>query len=114
MRIALDDFGTGYSSLLLLRDLPIDKLKIDRSFVREVAANNSPDAKIVDAILGMATALNLTVTAEGIESAAEANALQEKGCQFGQGYLFGAAQARIFTEVDGALQARPELVANVA
>jgi len=114
VRIALDDFGTGYSSLLLLRDLPLDKLKIDRSFLCDVASKNSPDAKIIDAILGMAAALKLVVTAEGIENEAAARALRDKGCQFGQGYLFGAAQARVLTEIDGALMAGPELFANVA
>lgn len=92
VRIALDDFGTGYSSLLLLRDLPLDKVKIDRSFVNGMAASGGADSKIVDAILGMAQALNLVVTAEGIETAEAANLLRERGCQYGQGYFFGAAQ----------------------
>jgi EAL domain-containing protein (putative c-di-GMP-specific phosphodiesterase class I) len=95
VRIALDDFGTGYSSLVLLRDLPIDKVKIDRSFVSHVIDGDGPDGKIIDAILGMAQALKLSVTAEGIETEAAAQALREKGCQFGQGYLFSAAQAEL-------------------
>lgn len=99
VHIALDDFGTGYSSLVLLRDLPIDKLKIDRSFVNHVTAGDSPDAKIIEAILAMAQALKLEVTAEGIETEAAARALREKGCQFGQGYLFSAAQAELVFEL---------------
>lgn len=92
VRLALDDFGTGYSSLLLLRDLPINKVKIDRSFVSGMALTGGADAKIVDAVLGVAGALKLAVTAEGIESEAVAALLRAKGCQFGQGFLFGAAQ----------------------
>jgi diguanylate cyclase (GGDEF)-like protein/PAS domain S-box-containing protein len=91
VRIALDDFGTGYSSLLLLRDLPLDKLKIDRSFVTGLAAGCGPETKIIDAILGMAQALGLVVTAEGVETEAAAAALRQRGCQSGQGFLFGAA-----------------------
>lgn len=91
VRIALDDFGTGYSSLVLLRDLPIDKIKIDRSFVSGLGVN--ANATIVDAILAMATALNLVVTAEGIEDATTAALLHDRGCQYGQGYLFGRATA---------------------
>jgi diguanylate cyclase (GGDEF)-like protein len=92
VNIALDDFGTGYSSLLVLRDLPIDKIKIDRSFVAGLTAKQGADKTIIDAILGMARALNLDVTAEGIESEAVAKLLRRKGCQNGQGYFFGAAQ----------------------
>jgi len=90
VRIALDDFGTGYSSLLLLRELPIDKLKIDRSFVTSMLTEPS-DALIVDAIIGLGRSLGLTVTAEGVECGETADALRARGCALAQGYLFGHA-----------------------
>jgi diguanylate cyclase (GGDEF)-like protein len=93
VRIALDDFGTGYSSLFLLRELPIDKLKIDRSFVARVTSDRE-NATIVGALVGLGRALGLEVTAEGVEDAATADALRAMGCEFGQGYLFGAAIER--------------------
>jgi EAL domain-containing protein (putative c-di-GMP-specific phosphodiesterase class I) len=92
VKIALDDFGTGYSSLLMLRDLPIDKLKIDRSFVSALGENGAADVKIVEAIIRMAAALDLTITAEGIESEAAAKLLGDLHCDYGQGFLFGAAR----------------------
>ncbi|UVD58263.1 EAL domain-containing protein [Rhizobium sp. Pop5] len=86
--IALDDFGTGYSSMSYLADLPLDKLKIDQSFVRRM--NGNPNAfEIVRAIISLAHGLNLQVVAEGIENEAEAEALHRLGCEMGQGYLFG-------------------------
>jgi len=90
VRIAIDDFGTGYSSLLLLRELPIDKLKIDRSFVTTLTRDKG-NATIVRALTGLGRALGLDVTAEGVEDAATAEKLRAMGCEFGQGYLFGAA-----------------------
>jgi|CXWL01.1.fsa_nt_gi diguanylate cyclase (GGDEF)-like protein/PAS domain S-box-containing protein len=90
VHIALDDFGTGYSSLVLLRDLPLDKVKIDQSFVRGLA--NQANCTIIDAVLGMVAALKLDVTAEGIETEAIAGVLYAKGCQYGQGYYFGKPQ----------------------
>jgi predicted signal transduction protein with EAL and GGDEF domain len=90
VKIALDDFGTGYSSLFLLRALPIDKLKIDRSFVSTLTADRE-NATIVGALVGLGKALDLQVTAEGVEDEATAEALRAMGCEFAQGYLFGAA-----------------------
>jgi len=90
VKIALDDFGTGYSSLFLLRALPIDKLKIDRSFVASVTADRE-NQTIVRALVGLGNALGLEVTAEGVEDAATADALRAMGCEFAQGYLFGPA-----------------------
>ncbi|MBK6597614.1 MAG: EAL domain-containing protein [Proteobacteria bacterium] len=87
MRISVDDFGTGYSSLSYLRNLPIDTLKIDRSFVRDMNIDNS-DAAIVRAIIGMASSLNLATVAEGIESREQASQLLALGCSLGQGYYF--------------------------
>ncbi|HRX88854.1 MAG TPA: EAL domain-containing protein, partial [Steroidobacteraceae bacterium] len=87
MRVSVDDFGTGYSSLSYLRNLPIDTLKIDRSFVRDMNIDNN-DAAIVRAIIGMAASLNLATVAEGIESREQASQLLALGCNLGQGYYF--------------------------
>ena len=90
VKVALDDFGTGYSSLFLLRALPIDKLKIDRSFVSSLTADRE-NATIVRALVGLGNALGLEVTAEGVEDGPTAEALTAMGCEFAQGYLFGHA-----------------------
>jgi EAL domain-containing protein (putative c-di-GMP-specific phosphodiesterase class I) len=86
VRVALDDFGTGFSSLTYLLRLPIDKLKIDRSFTGQVEFVQS--AAIVQAITAMARALGLKVTAEGVETVAQHQALRAMGCHYMQGYLF--------------------------
>jgi diguanylate cyclase (GGDEF)-like protein/PAS domain S-box-containing protein len=90
VRVAIDDFGTGYSSLAYLRQLPIDKLKIDRSFLRELDAHPA-DATIVQTIAAMAKALGLRVAAEGVESEAQLARLQALGCDEWQGHHFSAA-----------------------
>jgi diguanylate cyclase (GGDEF)-like protein len=90
VKVALDDFGTGYSSLFLLRALPIDKLKIDRSFVTTLTSDRE-NATIVGALIGLGRALGLQVTAEGVEDEETVTALNAMGCEFAQGYLFGAA-----------------------
>jgi diguanylate cyclase (GGDEF)-like protein len=87
VRVALDDFGTGYSSLSYLRSFPFDKIKIDRSFVVNVA-NDATAAAIVKAIVGLAAALGMETTAEGVEEAAQHAELQAQGCTTLQGYLF--------------------------
>ncbi|WP_119153323.1 EAL domain-containing protein [Caldimonas tepidiphila] len=87
VRVAIDDFGTGYSSLAYLRRFPVDTLKVDQSFVREIAAAPE-DRKIVDAIIALARSLNLHVIAEGVEQQAQADVLMELGCHAMQGYLF--------------------------
>ncbi len=90
VKIAIDDFGTGYSSLLLLRELPIDKLKIDCSFVARITTDRE-NATIVGALVGLGRALGLKVTAEGVEDETTAAALRAMGCEFAQGYLYGQA-----------------------
>jgi len=87
IRISIDDFGTGYSSLAYLKRLPIDKLKIDQSFVRGIPADAN-DMAITEAIIALGQALNLNIIAEGIETEGQAKFLLEKGCQLGQGYLY--------------------------
>lgn len=88
VQIQVDDFGTGYSSLNYLHTLPIDSIKIDRSFVR---ALEQSDSAIVETILALAKQLDLKVIAEGIETPTQLAILQELNCDFGQGYLFSAA-----------------------
>ena len=95
IRIAIDDFGTGYSSLAYLQQLHIDSLKIDRSFVSNVdcfAPGASSRTAILRAIMSLALELNLTVTAEGVETAEQHRFLQIIGCQQLQGYYFGKPQ----------------------
>jgi diguanylate cyclase (GGDEF)-like protein/PAS domain S-box-containing protein len=87
VRIAIDDFGTGYSSLSYLRQVPIDVLKIDRSFIQSMAGSPQQTA-LVDGIIRLAHTLGLQVVAEGIEDAAERDLLIGMGCTLGQGYLF--------------------------
>jgi len=87
--LALDDFGTGYSSLTWLRRFPITRLKIDRSFIREIATSWT-DARLTEAIVRMARTLGRVVVAEGVEDARQARILRELGCNALQGYLFSA------------------------
>ena len=91
VQIALDDFGTGYSSLSYLRSFPFDKIKIDRSFIQDLMNGAEPLA-IVHAIAGLAKSLNMTSTAEGVETKQQLEALQALGCIEMQGYLFSHAR----------------------
>jgi diguanylate cyclase (GGDEF)-like protein/PAS domain S-box-containing protein len=88
VRFSLDDFGTGYSSLSMLKRLPLDQLKIDQSFVRDVLTDPQ-DASIIKAIVTLGASLELQVMAEGVETVAQRDALMALGCQKFQGYLFG-------------------------
>jgi EAL domain-containing protein (putative c-di-GMP-specific phosphodiesterase class I) len=88
LQIVIDDFGTGYSSLSYLQRLPIDTLKVDRSFVSRI--QNTPDGNrnIVEAIISLAHRLDMSVVAEGVETVEQHAILLNMNCQFGQGYLF--------------------------
>lgn len=88
IRIALDDFGTGYSSFSYLRQIPLNKLKIDRSFVDGIEEENSNLLSITQTIIKLAQSLNLETTAEGIETSVQNEILQRLGCTYAQGYLF--------------------------
>jgi diguanylate cyclase (GGDEF)-like protein/PAS domain S-box-containing protein len=87
VRLAIDDFGTGYSSMALMKRFPIDTLKIDRSFIREISLN-AEDNAIAEAIIGMGKALGLTIVAEGVETPEQETFLRDHGCDEIQGYYF--------------------------
>ena len=86
IKVSIDDFGTGYSSLAYLRELPIDKIKIDRSFIQEVASNDS-DLTIVKSMIDLSHGLGKRVLAEGVETVEQLNVLRHLGCDAVQGYL---------------------------
>ena len=86
VHISIDDFGTGYSSMSYLKKFPIDNLKIDRCFVKDVI-DDADDAAIVTAIIAMAHSLRIRVTAEGVEDENQLSFLRTKGCEEAQGYL---------------------------
>jgi EAL domain-containing protein (putative c-di-GMP-specific phosphodiesterase class I) len=91
VRIALDDFGTGYSSLSYLQRFPFDKIKIDRCFVTDIAEPNG-SSSIVQAVVNIAAARNMTTTAEGVETEEQKASLRALGCTEMQGYLFSPAK----------------------
>ena len=115
VRIALDDFGTGHSSLTYLRDFPIDKVKIDKSFTMHMA-DSKECAAIVESILVLSRGLGVEAVAEGIEQQDVLQKLHNSGCLFGQGFLFGAAKppekiAELLQIVD---QSEPERTRHMA
>ena len=115
VRLSIDDFGTGYSSLAYLKRFPIDKLKIDRSFVKGLPKDES-DAGIVRAVLQMARALKMKVVAEGVETEMQRQFLLDERCDMFQGFLFAPAldnlsfERRLLAAPDPALQPRVRLV----
>ncbi|UMY19761.1 EAL domain-containing protein [Methylobacterium organophilum] len=110
LRLSLDDFGTGYSSLSYLRRVAFDKIKIDRSFVNDLP-DDASDIAIVRAIIDLASALGMTVTAEGVETEAQRDCLMRQGCRQFQGYLFGrpmpAAEAAALAARGGLTDRKP-------
>jgi predicted signal transduction protein with EAL and GGDEF domain len=90
VKVALDDFGVGHSSLTLLRNLPLDKVKIDRAFVSNIE-RDARDRAIVQSVLTLADSLGLAVVAEGVETPEQAHLLRELGCSHGQGWLWAKA-----------------------
>jgi EAL domain-containing protein (putative c-di-GMP-specific phosphodiesterase class I) len=90
VQISMDDFGTGYSSLAYLRNFPFDKIKIDRSFVREMLVRKDCQA-IIRAVVGLARSLGITTIIEGIETEAQLETAKAEGCDEGQGFLFSKA-----------------------
>lgn len=87
VRIAIDDFGTGYSSLSTLKQFPVDTLKIDRSFIRDLETD-AEDRGLTEAIITMAKTLRLHLVAEGVETENQSDFLKERGCNELQGFLF--------------------------
>ncbi|WP_133407335.1 sensor domain-containing phosphodiesterase [Parashewanella tropica] len=108
--LAIDDFGTGYSSMRYLKQLPISKLKIDRSFISDITDSHE-SREIVNAIIAMAKALNLSLTAEGIETGEQEDYLIDHHCNQGQGYLYSPALREAdFTKFIRLDEAKAELV----
>jgi EAL domain-containing protein (putative c-di-GMP-specific phosphodiesterase class I) len=99
LKLAIDDFGTGYSSLSYLKQFPVSKLKIDRSFIRDLGTNDDDDAAITAAIITMAKCLHLKVTAEGVENETQLSLLRRHSCDEVQGYLLSRpVSAELVTE----------------
>lgn len=90
-KLVIDDFGTGYSSLSYLKQFPVDKLKIDRSFISELV-NRENDAAITRAIINLGHSLNLEVLAEGVETDLQREFIVQHGCDYAQGYYFAMPQ----------------------
>ena len=111
VQVALDDFGTGYSSLSYLRSFPFDKIKIDRSFIQDLSNGAEPVA-IVQAVANLAKCLNMTSTAEGVETTQQRELLEAMGCSEMQGYLF--SKARPASEIRQFFSAAPQKLTGAA
>jgi EAL domain-containing protein (putative c-di-GMP-specific phosphodiesterase class I) len=108
IRVAVDDFGTGYSSLSYLRKFPVDALKIDQSFVRQISSAGK-DTAIVTAVIAMARSMRLRVIAEGVESLEEVTFLRARNCDEAQGYYFSPpVEAHQFARLLKAGVAQPQ------
>ena len=105
VRIAMDDFGTGYSSLAHLWRFPFDKIKIDRSFIKNMD-NNPKIKKIISSILDLGRALNISITAEGIEHSSQESFLRDGNCEYVQGFLYGKPKPNDELDIDE-VQAKP-------
>lgn len=105
VRIALDDFGTGYASLSHLKQFPVDIIKIDQSFVRDLGGGGGAEA-IIRAVINLGESLDIEVVAEGIESASQHDFLVNAGCRYGQGFLYGRATACSSVEPERPLRVR--------
>ena len=112
VRIALDDFGIGYSSLSYLRRFPFDKIKIDRSFMRDLSRKGDSLA-IIKAIIGLGHSLGMELVAEGVETEEQLNAVREQGCNEVQGFYFSppmpAAAVQFLLETTGGRDIGPDL-----
>lgn len=104
VRLSVDDFGTGYSSLARLKDMPVDELKIDQSFVQGIGVDET-DTSLVEAMISMARAIGLSVTAEGIENSTQLGCLRRLGCEHGQGFYLARPMAA--RGIDELLRQRP-------
>jgi len=113
IKISIDDFGIGYSSLAYLKQLPLDQLKIDQSFVRDISTDEN-DAIIVETIINMAQSLKLNVIAEGVETLQQKDFLIAKGCSVFQGYYFAKPmptdEFEDFVAIQGKLEKRRRLL----
>ena len=109
VHLVIDDFGTGYSSLNYLRHLPVDSMKIDRSFVADLGVSREDDA-VVDAIIQLGHSLGLTITAEGVETAEQAAILTRLGCDTAQGWLYGRPADNMSTHLRVAAEALADMV----
>ena len=113
VHLAIDNFGTGYSSLSHLCELPVDELKIDRSFIGRLD-RDTRDKHLVEAIIGMAQALGLTIVAEGLETDEQLHLLTRLECQLAQGYVFAPPQPAddLAALIDAPRESRPLALAS--
>jgi EAL domain-containing protein (putative c-di-GMP-specific phosphodiesterase class I) len=111
VRVVMDDFGTGYSSLSYLRSFPFDKIKIDRSFIKDLSDETDAGA-IVQAITSLAATLNITTTAEGAETQAQMDRIRSLGCTEMQGYLFSRPKSA--GDIAKLFRSRTEAAASAA